>query len=243
MTTTKKVRKSPASPALRELGRRCFSTGMSVYKVCRFVGYSYSTVTCWVKPGAHKKQLARQEAWKVDKKDYLNEQARLYRKNNPELIKQRHDEWRLQNLDYDLKRKKVWRDNNKERMRVYYQDNKHLAVLTQQKRRFWKHGVDDYVFIDDQWFEVDKEATWDIWKTMFYSQETSDEFKAIAKEAQRLTKETGVEHQLDHLVPLAKGGTHIPENLEIRTAAANQSKGSKLIERDVELFCKRLFNL
>ena len=55
-------------------------------------------------------------------------------------------------------------------------------------------------------------------------------FAAIYAEAARLTKETGIPHEVDHEVPL-QGinvcGLHWHENLRIVTAFVNRSKGNK----------------
>jgi len=44
-------------------------------------------------------------------------------------------------------------------------------------------------------------------------------------EARRLSRETGVAHQVDHIVPLSKGGKHEAGNLQVLTAWENNSKG------------------
>ena len=48
----------------------------------------------------------------------------------------------------------------------------------------------------------------------------------IYAEAKRLTYETGVEHHVDHVRPLAAGGVHHPKNLRVVTAIENLKKGS-----------------
>ncbi|AIQ95771.1 HNH endonuclease signature motif containing protein [Prochlorococcus sp. MIT 0604] len=49
----------------------------------------------------------------------------------------------------------------------------------------------------------------------------------IYEEAKRLSKETGIEHHVDHIKPVSKGGTNHPSNLQILTAKENLSKGDK----------------
>jgi 5-methylcytosine-specific restriction endonuclease McrA len=44
--------------------------------------------------------------------------------------------------------------------------------------------------------------------------------------ARRLTRETGVEHQVDHIQPLSAGGSHHPSNLQVLTRAENRRKGN-----------------
>lgn len=49
----------------------------------------------------------------------------------------------------------------------------------------------------------------------------------IYAECRRRTTETGIEHHVDHIKPLAAGGEHHPDNLQILTASENLSKGAK----------------
>ena len=48
------------------------------------------------------------------------------------------------------------------------------------------------------------------------------------QDARRLTKEIGIEHHVDHIIPLAKGGPHLPWNLQVITKTENLSKGAKI---------------
>ena len=49
----------------------------------------------------------------------------------------------------------------------------------------------------------------------------------FVEERLRLEAETGVVHHIDHIIPIAAGGTHTKENLQVLTALENRSKGAK----------------
>jgi len=60
-----------------------------------------------------------------------------------------------------------------------------------------------------------------------------DRIAAIYTEAARLTRETGVVHHVDHVIPLqgkTVSGLHAPDNLQILTATDNHKKNNKLLE-------------
>jgi hypothetical protein len=49
---------------------------------------------------------------------------------------------------------------------------------------------------------------------------------AIFKQAARLTKETGIKHHVDHIIPLMHGGWHHHDNLQVVTIAENLQKNA-----------------
>jgi hypothetical protein len=65
---------------------------------------------------------------------------------------------------------------------------------------------------------------------------TADEWVAmnvIYEEARRLTRETGIKHQVDHKYPIngkTVSGLHVPSNLQILTQSANVSKSNRYAE-------------
>jgi len=62
------------------------------------------------------------------------------------------------------------------------------------------------------------------------TQRERKEILEIYEKCKRVTRETGVEHHVDHIKPLARGGRHHPSNLQIITAAENLKKGAKWAE-------------
>jgi 5-methylcytosine-specific restriction endonuclease McrA len=54
--------------------------------------------------------------------------------------------------------------------------------------------------------------------------------KKIYLEASRLTQETGIRHEVDHIIPISRGGKHHEDNLRVVTITENRRKGPKLLE-------------
>lgn len=44
-----------------------------------------------------------------------------------------------------------------------------------------------------------------------------------------LGKTTGIPHEVDHIVPVSKGGQHHPDNLQVLTRTENRRKGAKIL--------------
>ena len=55
-----------------------------------------------------------------------------------------------------------------------------------------------------------------------------EKIAAFYAEAKRLSIETGILHEVDHIYPISKGGKHHENNLQILTITENRSKGAKL---------------
>ena len=47
--------------------------------------------------------------------------------------------------------------------------------------------------------------------------------------AEQMTIETGIPHEVDHIIPISKGGLHHQSNLQVLTRNENRVKGNKII--------------
>jgi 5-methylcytosine-specific restriction endonuclease McrA len=59
------------------------------------------------------------------------------------------------------------------------------------------------------------------------TQEQVKEILTIYEECSRISNETGIPHEVDHIIPICKGGLHHPDNLQILTMKENRSKSIK----------------
>jgi 5-methylcytosine-specific restriction endonuclease McrA len=59
---------------------------------------------------------------------------------------------------------------------------------------------------------------------------------ACYRQAKRLTAITGQKYQVDHLMPLSKGGPHHENNLVVMRADFNKRKHAKIIPKWIEFF-------
>ena len=60
---------------------------------------------------------------------------------------------------------------------------------------------------------------------------SEDEIKlifTIYENCIKINQETGIPHEVDHIIPISKGGIHHPNNLQILTMKENRKKGNKL---------------
>ena len=65
---------------------------------------------------------------------------------------------------------------------------------------------------------------------------------AIYELAYRLTKETGIEYQVDHIRPIDKGGEHSVENLQVIPATKNNEKNDRWDSEIQTYYMNTIFN-
>lgn len=114
-----------------------------------------------------------------------------------------------------------WQQNNKEahKERVYAWRRANPERSSEIAAGWRKRNADRYSAI---------QATNQIRQK--YGTRLTDPYAAIIPfyaEERRLTRETGIKHQVDHVIPLSRGGPHCASNLRVITALENQRKGNR----------------
>ncbi len=114
-------------------------------------------------------------------------------------------QWRKDNKDYNVARNKQWCKENKEkdaaRKKSWQISNKDRVIALKAERRARKLN-----------------------QTPDLTTEDRQQIVNIYKKCRQITRETSIQHHVDHIQPLTKGGLHHPSNLQILTATENRSK-------------------
>lgn len=140
------------------------------------------------------------------KRDGLSVECRLC---NKEILR----EWHSANKEYSKEQNRKWRCDNKgrhnEMTRVWKKANPDRINALDAKRRAQRLQATPPWLTEEQYEQI----------TLVYAQSTA------------LTKETGIKHHVDHIVPLQGKnvcGLHVPWNLQVLSATENIKKHNRL---------------
>lgn len=189
----------------------------------------------------HKEEhLARGRQHHAENREEINRKIREYKKANPEKLKaqraaeyQRNKEKRAAYRLAHREEAKVWKADyylrNKEKIAQYREDNKErivawrkatpeLSRMNYYKRRARKHAVATERYTIQQILDL-------------HGTDCHICKEPIDFDAPRTGRKKGYERglQLDHVIPLAKGGTDLMENVKPAHAKCNIEKHMKIL--------------
>jgi hypothetical protein len=149
-------------------------------------------------------------------------------------------QWSQKNKAHKDDYNKHYRNEHKEQYSSYfqqhYEDNKDKICAERSQYKKNTPGKVNALNAKRQAAKLQATPRW-LTKEQYY------EIEQLYIEASRLSKVTGTQHDVDHIVPLQGkevSGLHVPWNLQILEHIPNVKKGNKLIVDSPEFHCSEL---
>lgn len=159
-------------------------------------------------PEVRDRTLAKKRAHHHANKERMNEISRQYYQDNRERMIESQKERDALRWEDKLEYQRRHYHENRKRVRKYqakyFRNNRHIIAAKDSKRRAAK--LNAYVPWADQ-----------------------EKIRAIYQEAQEKTKSTGIQHHVDHIIPLQGKnicGLHVETNLQVITEKENLRKSN-----------------
>ena len=174
---------------------------------------------------------AKSTAYYEANSDKINDSSRAWYAANSDKRKVSQKAWREANPDYN----KAWQEANPEKARAskkaWYESN--LEKVKAIDKAYYAANSDKVKARTKAWAEANPDrAAAMAGKSLAISRggSVSDSYDLelcipFYAESRRRTRETGIKHDVDHIIPISKGGLHCQSNLQVLTAYENRSKG------------------
>ena len=156
--------------------------------------------------------LRRRQRYAINN-EKIREASRQYYWNHVEECRVRMKQWRINNQESYRECNRLWAINNPERRRNTIQrwknENRQHMRISRRVHKAIRRGRE--LKLLPQLTKFDRTR-----------------LKVRYATARYLTQASGVIHEVDHIYPLAKGGLHHPDNLQILTRTENRKKWAKV---------------
>ena len=176
-------------------------------------------------------ELTRGRIWKENNKDKRKQDWKIYYQKNKESIEARQCKWREENREKVILYVARWQRKNPEKKRLYNKRwrESHTEYIENNKEhhrflcRLWELNNPEKHNASQARRRASK-----IFATPIWADEKAINW--IYLEAVRLTRETGIKHVVDHIIPLqgkSVCGLHVENNLRVIPEIENLKKGNR----------------
>lgn len=178
---------------------------------------------------ANKESVKRTKAaYYQKKKEEIKAKTAAYAKANVERTREYKRkfmrQWLANNREESRKRVAAYRVENPEKVIAYRRKYDAENVEKNRKRReSWKSKNPELI----AFYRARRRERTKVGKL---PRDVREKMLNIYRQCRLISKETGIKHHVDHIIPLARGGAHHPDNLQIITATENHRKHAKLPE-------------
>jgi 5-methylcytosine-specific restriction endonuclease McrA len=143
--------------------------------------------------------------WYSENKEVHKEYGYKWAKENRDKTREIWQRYKKRHPDRVAAHSNRWKKNNPIKVKI-------MACNSEAKRRARMEGTSAHL-----------------------NQEQQAIVKCFYDQAQRLQKRLGIKFHVDHIIPLSKGGMHIPTNLQVLPASINVRKHAREIFRWCDL--------
>jgi 5-methylcytosine-specific restriction endonuclease McrA len=167
---------------------------------------------------------------------YCKECVNSYRRANQKRYRAAQKKWETENaeriLEVNRKRRTTERFKNLSYSYGKKYRKKYAEKLREKKRKFYASRPElrraEYQRNKQRYIAAAYERHYKI-KNLTPTDADKKVIQAFYDLARSLTQKTGIRYEVDHIIPISKGGMHHHANLRVVTMDENRRKGSKLI--------------
>lgn len=233
----------------KQIGRKFYFTGKPCSKGHTSERYvsSGSCKQCMDNRQAYAKQYyadnaerckARRRAWYKNNEEHVAEYTTSYyhankdklaannkrwRDNNEGVVGERMRQWRIDNPSYHKEKSRGWREDHPTYQQEYYDKNKDVISAN---AREWRATNPNKAAASRGRYRAAKYRA-----TPGWAEGEKDQIAELYRIRNVLTEATGIQHHVDHIVPLQSElvcGLHCLANLQVLTYSDNISKSNTL---------------
>lgn len=182
----------------------------------------------------------RQENWRKQNADKENARSRAWYEANKDHAKKTRADWRARNAEKDKADIRSYQEKNRDRLRsaaLEWQRN-NPDKMRAKRQRYFENNRDRILKLASDWRKNNrgyvnskKKRRGAIKRQAIPRWANFRAIRAVYKEAARLTELTGIQHHVDHIIPLQSPwvcGLHCEANLQILPYYENQSKSNRV---------------
>lgn len=175
----------------------------------------------------------KRREYRIKHRVELNAKQREYAKNNPHKIKESFNKWALKYKDrLIVERALNWSENaedNRAKSRAYYRSNRDTILprlrARAKKQRAKQREIERRYLIKNRAKVYAKIAKREAMKRhLTHPLADHSNIQLCFKAAREASRTTGVLHAVDHIIPMARGGFHHHDNLQVLSFSMNSSK-------------------
>lgn len=177
--------------------------------------------------------------WNAGRKEQVAENSRRWRDGNYERALEQNRRWKLENAERNRAINQAWLERNRERKRMtrqaHYQRNRERQLMLSSL--WYRRNKERKRMTDAEWRRSNpalargiRERRWAREKSAPGSYTAADIAALLKMQRSRCAgcgRHIGRRYHVDHIVPLALGGSNYPENLQLLCPSCNTAKGAK----------------